>query len=158
MYYEDYVPGERFEGAPEALTEAEIIAFGRRFDPQPFHVDPQAARGSIYGGLIASGWHVFSAAFGQAVRLGIFEGGGQGAPGIDEASWRLPVRPGDAIRVVVHILDKRLSRTRTDRGYVRVRFEVRNQREETVGEFTCREIVLLRESPPAAPPTPGTPG
>ena len=144
MYYEDFAVGDRFHGEPIEMTEADIIAFAEQFDPQPFHVDPQVAAGSIYGGLIASGWHVISLTFGSLVRTGLFAEGGQGAPGVEELHWIKPVRPGDTVQISADVESVRPSETRNDRGYVTMRFEVTNQTGEVVSSYRCREIYRRR--------------
>ena len=95
MHFEDFNVGDTFVTEGVEVTAEDIVEYARRYDPQPFHLDPEAARESIYGGLIASGFHIFSMAFGAIARTGIFEGGGQGAPGIHDVRWVSPARPGD---------------------------------------------------------------
>ena len=149
MHFEDFAPGDAFTTPPVEVTEAAILEFAARYDPQPFHLDPARARDSIYGGLIASGWHVLSLTFGQVVRLGIFEDGGQGAPGLEEVRWARPVRPGDRLRMTVTVEGKTPSRTRPDRGYVMMRFEATNQDGEVVASYRSREIFRRRTGPGA---------
>ncbi len=144
MYYEDFHIGDEFTTEAFGFSAEQIIEFGNTYDPQPFHTDTEAARASIYGGLIASGWQVLSAAFGAVVRFGLFEEGGQGAGGLDEVHWTYPVRPGDTLRCRVEILDMRPSKTRTDRGYVNMRFTIQNQNGQDVAGFRCDEIILKR--------------
>jgi len=142
MFYEDFEVGEEYTTEAFSFSIEQIIAFAQIYDPQPFHVDEEAAKTSIYGGLIASGWHVFSTAFGAVVRLGLFQGGGQGAGGFDEAHWSHPVRPGDTLRCTIKITHKRESRTRADRGYVHMHFAITNQHEQVVAGFHCDQIFL----------------
>lgn len=146
MYYEDFAPGDTFTTDPVEVSEADILEFARRYDPQPFHVDPEAAGRSIYGGLIASGWHVMAVSFGEVVRLGLFADGGQGAPGLEDVRWLHPVRPGDALRTSVSVEAKRPSGSRPDRGYVLLRFEMTNQAGQTVASYRTREIFRRRGS------------
>ena len=149
MHFEDFNVGDTFVTEDVEVTAEDIVEYARRYDPQPFHLDPEAARESIYGGLIASGFHIFSMAFGAIARTGIFEGGGQGAPGIHDVRWVSPARPGDTLRTGIEVLDKRPSRTRADRGYVTMRFDTRNQRGDLVATYTSNQIVLRREPGPA---------
>jgi len=149
MYFEDFTVGDTLRTAGVEVTAEGIVEYARRYDPQPFHLDPAAAEASIYGGLIASGFHIFSMAFGAVARTGIFEGGGQGSPGIFDVRWVRPARPGDSLHTDIEVLDKRLSRTRSDRGYVTMRFDTRNQREELVATYSSNQILLRRESVPA---------
>ena len=146
MYFEDFTVGDTFVTASVEVTAEGIVEYARRYDPQPFHLDPDSADASIYGGLIASGFHVFSMAFGEVARTGIFEGGGQGSPGIFAVRWVRPARPGDTLHTDITVLEKRVSRTRSDRGYVTMRFDTRNQRKELVATYTSHQIMLLRIS------------
>ena len=142
MFYEDFNVGDEFTTEAILFSAEHIIAFAQLYDPQPFHTDIAKAETSIYGGLIASGWHVFSAAFGATVRLGLFEEGGQGTGRLEDVYWSRPVRAGDSIRCVVSVLDKRESRTRPDRGYIHMQFTMINQQGQTVAGFHCDEIIL----------------
>ncbi len=144
MYYEDFNVGDAFTTEAFGFSTEQIIAFGQAYDPQPFHIDETVAKTSIYGSLIASGWQVLAAAFGAVVRLGIFAEGGQGAGRLDEVHWTHPVRPDDILHCRVEILDMRLSSTRTDRGYVNMRFTISNQHGQNVAGFRCDEITLKR--------------
>ncbi|MBI2962411.1 MAG: MaoC family dehydratase, partial [Deltaproteobacteria bacterium] len=115
-YLEDFRVGEIIELGSRAVGRDEIIEFGRRYDPQPFHVDEQAARESIYGGLIASGWHTASM-FMRLMVDGMIAGSrSMGSPGVDEIRWLKPVRPGDTLRGRVVILEVVPSRSKPDRG------------------------------------------
>jgi acyl dehydratase len=105
-HLDDFSEGEVFELGEETVREAEVVEFARRFDAQPFHVDPEAARKSIYGGLIASGWHTASIFMGLLVRSA-FDVASLGAGGIDELRWLKPVRPGDKLRARLTILGRR---------------------------------------------------
>ena len=126
-YLEDFVPGTVYQAGSVQVTEAEIVEFATRYDPQPFHVDAEAARASIYGGLIASGWHTVA----MTMRLlvdGVFNGtASMGSPGVDEVRWLLPVRPGDTLSPRAIVLETRPSRSKPDRGVLRFRVEVENQ-------------------------------
>jgi len=126
-YLEDFVPGAVYQAGSVQVTEAEIVEFATRYDPQPFHVDAEAARASIYGGLIASGWHTVA----MTMRLlvdDIFNGTvSMGSPGVDEVRWLLPVRPGDTLSPRAIVLETRPSRSKPDRGVLRFRVEVENQ-------------------------------
>lgn len=142
-WFEDIHEGEVAEFGDYAMTEAEILEMGRRFDPQFFHVDPQAAKGSIYGGLIASGWHTGAAMMRMLVDHWLPKSS-MGSPGVDELRWMLPVRPGDRLHLRVTITETRKSRSRPDRGIVTYSTEVLNQRNEPVmsikgtGFFKCQ--------------------
>ena len=141
-YFEDYHPGSVHEYGTIAVDEAEIIAFARKFDPQDFHVDPEAAARGPFGGLIASGWHTASLMMRLLADHYLSKVASLGSPGIDELRWTQPVRPGDALSVRVTVLDAKRSRSKPDRGIVQTSIEVLNQRGEIVA--TMKAINLLR--------------
>jgi len=141
-HFEDYVPGTVVEVGPIAVTEAEVIDFGRRFDPQPFHVDLARAAQSPFGGLIASGWHTGSLMMRLLVDHFLPRTAGLGSPGLDELRWLAPVRPGDALSLRITVLEANRSRSKPDRGMVRSLIEVLNQRRELV--MTVRAMTLIR--------------
>lgn len=129
-YLEDFRAGEVIELGSVTVEEGEVLDFARRYDPQPFHVDPDAARDSIYGGLIASGWHSCGLWMRLAVDGLLADTASMGSPGLDSLRWLLPVRPGDALRGRYTVLEVTPSRSRPDRGIVRFRGELINQRDE----------------------------
>ena len=141
-YFEDYVPGAVHECGSIAVGEDEIISFARRFDPQPIHTDPDAARHSAFGGLIASGWHTASLMMRLFVDHYLSHVASLSSPGVDELRWLKPVRPGDELSLRVTIVEAKRSRSKPDRGIVRSYIEVRNQRHEVV--MTMRGVNLLR--------------
>ena len=147
-YFEDYLPGEVYSYGSVTLDEASIIEFARLYDPQPFHIDPVAAQDSIYGGLIASGWHTTSVMMRLLVDHVLSPASSLGSPGCDELRWLRPVRPGDSLSVRIEIVDGRRSRSNPDRGLVSCRLEVLNQRDEVV--MTMRTTLLLRVRNPEA--------
>ena len=128
------------------ISEAEIIDFATRFDPQYFHVDLEAARGSPFGGLIASGWHT------GAVMMRLFSDhylskvASLGSPGIDEVRWTRPVRPGDSLSVRISVLETKRSHSKPDRGLVRSAVEVLNQNRECVMSLKAMNILRCRGS------------
>jgi len=135
-YFEDYEVGETAEFGDHPVTEEEIVEFARKYDPQPFHVDPDAGARTIYGGLISSGWMTGSIMMRLLVDNFISPLSSMGSPGIDEVRWHKPVRPGDRLRVRTTILEKRRSESKPDRGVIRVRQEAVNQDGETVMSYT----------------------
>jgi len=143
-YFEDYVPGDVHEFGSTVAEEDEMIAFARRFDPQPFHTDPEAAKESPYGGLIASGWYTAGMAMRLLVDHYIPRVASLGSPGVDEVRWRKPVRPGDTLSIRVTVLESKLSRSKPNQGTIRVYIEVLNQHREVVmtwkgmGMYRCR--------------------
>jgi len=132
VFYEDIPVGTVRESEGYAVTREEILEFGRRFDPQPFHVDEAAARRSPFGGLIASGWHTAAIAMRLTVDTRMGPGGSLGSPGVDELRWLRPVRPGDTLTVRCEVVDKRPLESKPDRGLVRTRTTVRNQHGQDV--------------------------
>lgn len=143
-YFEDYCPGEVFEFGDRLVTREEIVEFAQRYDPQSFHLDESAAKESIYGGLIASGWMTCGILMRLLVEHFISPVSGMGSPGIDELRWLKPVRPGDRLRARVSVVDKRRSRSRPDRGIVHFHQEAINQHDDVVlsmrgmGIYKCR--------------------
>lgn len=129
-YWEDFQVGERFEMGRHTFSEEEILEFGRRFDPQPFHADPAAAKASVFGGLIASGWHTCSVAMRLIADSYLNQAAGLGAPGVDQIRWHTPVRPGDTLVFRREVLAARASTTRPGVGLVKHRWEATNQRGE----------------------------
>jgi acyl dehydratase len=143
-YWEDFEVGETTELGPVDVTEEEIIEFASRFDPQPFHIDPEAARQSPFGGLIASGWHTASIYMGMFVR-GVLQGTASlGAPGVEELRWLAPVRPGDTLRGRATITDVAPSSTNPARGTIFGTHEVLNQDDVVVMRFRSRGFVARR--------------
>lgn len=117
-YFEDYLTGAVHEFGSIAVDEAEVVAFGRRYDPQPFHTDPDAAKTSMFGGLIASGWQTAGLMMRLVVEHYLSHVASLGSPGVDEVRWPQPVRPGDTLRVRATVLDARRSHSKPDRGIV----------------------------------------
>ena len=150
LYLEDFKPGDRFESRGRTVSEAEIIDFALRYDPQPIHIDAEAAKRSPYGGLIASGFHTMGMAFRLAWDTGVLSACGLGSPGFDEVRWLKPVRPGDTLRTVVEIVDARPSASKPDRGVCRFRYDVFNQNDEQVMTMTAVQIVARRPRAAAA--------
>lgn len=124
-YWDDYTLGETFETEPVTVTEESIITFAEKYDPQVFHTDPEAAKDSFYRGLIASGHQTIGLAFAQFVRLGLFKDNSLGGPGMDEIRWTAPVRPGDTLHTTAEVVELRASKSRPDRGIIRVRLGTR---------------------------------
>lgn len=132
QYYEDIEIGEVEEYGKYDVTKEEIKEFARKYDPQPFHLDEEAAKGSIFGELVASGWHTAAIMMRLSVEGSDKETAFLGSFGIDELRWKAPVSPGDTLRRRSEIIKKRLSESRNDRGYVKSRIEGLNQNDEVV--------------------------
>lgn len=148
-HFEDYRPGMVVEAGPIDVDEAAIVAFGQQFDPQPFHIDPQAAATGPYAGVIASGWHTASLMMRQLVDRFLPRAAGLGSPGVDELRWLKPVRPGDRLTLTITVTDAQRSRSKPDRGLVRSDIAMRNQHGDTV--MTVKTMVLMRARTLPAP-------
>ena len=144
-YFEDYLPGAVHEFGSIMIEEAEINEFAQRFDPQPFHTEPEAAKQSAFGGLIASGWHTASLAMRLLVDHYVSRVASLGSPGVDELRWRKPVRPGDSLSIRVTVLESKLSRSKPDQGTIRSYVEVLNQHREVVMTWKGMGLVRCRE-------------
>ena len=136
-YLEDFITGSVAEAGSVLVTEDEVLDFARRYDPQPFHTDPAAAKNWPYGGLIASGWHTAAMMMRLVVDNFIDGETSLGSPGLGPIRWKLPVRPGDVLRVRARVLDNRRSQSKPDRGTVTLEVEVLNQ---------CDEVVMTVEN------------
>jgi acyl dehydratase len=132
IHFEDIVPGSVTTYGPRTITREEIIAFASEFDPQPMHLDEEAAKKTMLGGLSASGWHSCAIMMRLIYDGFLVNAASMGAPGIDEVKWLKPVRPGDALSVRLTVLEKREPKTRPDLGFVQYRCELLNQRREVV--------------------------
>ena len=144
-YFEDYRAGSVHEVGSVRVDRDEVIEFARRYDPQIFHVDECAAKNTFFGGLIASGWHTAALMMRLLADNFVSKVASLGAPAVDELRWHLPVRPGDVLSVRALVLDTRRSRSKPDRGVMRTRVEVTNQRGELAMSLTAVNILLCRE-------------
>lgn len=145
-YFEDYHIGSVFEFGSIVVDEAEIVEFARRYDPQVFHMDPEGANKSIYGGLIASGWHTSGLMMRLFVEHFLPAGASLGSPGVDELRWLRPVRPGNRLSVRVTVSEAKRSRSKPDRGVVTSFIEVINEDHEIVMTMKAVNFMLCRES------------
>jgi len=144
-YFEDYPPGAVFTSGAIPVSEAEIIGFARRYDPQAMHTDPAAAARGHFGGLIASGWHTAALMMRLFADNFLSPESSVASPGIDELRWLQPVRPGDVLSLRVTVLEARRSRSRPEQGVVRSLIEVLNQRGEVA--MSLKPISLIRCRP-----------
>ena len=144
-FFEDYQENTVFEMGPVFIEEDELIAFALRYDPQPMHIDPEAAKTGPYKGLIASGWQTCALVMGELVKNYFSPSSSLGSPGIDELQWLKPVRPGDRLTVRATILETKRSRSKPDRGLVRTLVEALNQQQEKVVSFKALNFMLRRE-------------
>jgi len=147
--WEDFTPGRVFEHGSRTLTEMDIVGFAREWDPQRYHVDPEAARQTPFGGLIASGWQSCAVAMRLMCDAYLNESSCVGSPGIDEIRFLAPVRPGDALRFRSTVLESMPSRSQPSRGTVKFRWDLVNQRGETVLSMVGLQLYLRRAPGPA---------
>lgn len=146
LYFEDFTPGREFRTDGATITESQILDFALAFDPQPFHLDVEAAKATIFGGLIASGFHTMALTFRLFAQTRALAASSLGSPGVDELRWLRPVRPGDTLRATVTVQEQRPSTSKPDRGMVRLRWTALNQRGEPV--LTMTSMQLVRRRPP----------
>ena len=131
-YFEDFAPGQDIDLGTRTVTEEEIVAFAREYDPQPFHVDRDAAAHSIYGGVIASGWHTCGMMMRMVVDGLLNRSASMGSPGLDGVRWLAPVRAGDTLNVRYQTVQVKASRSKPDRGVVWSKWVAINQHGQTV--------------------------
>jgi acyl dehydratase len=154
IHLDDLAPGQVYPLGRRTLSRDEIVAFARDWDPQPFHLDEEAGAASLYGGLIASGWHtvcVFMRLFADGL---LSRAAALGSPGVDEVRWLRPVRPGDTLEGRIEILEVKPSRSRPDRGSVRARCVMTNQDGDEV--LTMQPVLLFRRRRSEAEAAPRT--
>ena len=148
LYLEDMTVGRRFTSGEHAMDAEQIVSFARQFDPQPFHLDDAAAKGTLFGGLAASGWHTAAITMRLQVTTGLPVAGGIiGASG--DVAWPRPKRPTDVLHVVSEVMETTPSKSRPDRGMVTIRSETRNQNDEVLQVSTVR--IVVPRKPGAAP-------
>lgn len=143
-WFEDYVVGTVAQHGTVVVDETELLDFGRRFDPQPFHVDAEAAARGPFGGLIASGWHTCALMMRLFAQEYLCEASSLGSPGVDELRWLRPVRPGDRLTLRTTVEEARRSRSKPDRGLVRTRVELRGDDGDVVLSLTAMNLILAR--------------
>jgi acyl dehydratase len=144
-YFEDFAAGQVFKPSGRVRVEKdEIIAFAKTFDPQPFHLDEEAARRSIFGTLVASGWHTAALTMSLIARSEYRAAGGTVGLGFESLRWPIPVRPGDELRIESEVLETRPSKSRPDRGVLKMRTRTFNQNGEIVQEVVANGMVPRR--------------
>ena len=135
-YFEDFTVGQVFKPSGRVrVTKEEIITFATKFDPQPFHLDEEAGRKSIFGRLVASGWHTAAVTMSLIARSEYRPAGGSIGLGFDTLKWPIPVKPGDELRIESEVLEMRESKSRPDRGLLKIRTRTLNQDGEVVQEI-----------------------
>lgn len=145
LYFDDFEVGKTLEVGSRTVTEEEIVDFATQFDPQPFHIDKEAAAKSMYGGIIASGWHTCAIIMRVLVDGLLKDTASLGSPGVDEIRWLNPVRGGDTLTVTATVLEMRPSSSKPDRGVVVTLWEAKNQHGELVA--TVKGMAMFRRRP-----------
>ena len=144
IYFEDFAVGRRFETAGRRLSEDDIVAFGNAFAPLPYHTDPRAAKDTMFGGVVAAGFHTAAVSFGLFIESGVFSLCGMGSPGLDRLRWLRPVRPGDELRVVAEVIAVSPAEGDKGRNLITLGFETLNQSGEVVMTMHTRHYVKSR--------------
>jgi acyl dehydratase len=145
LHFEDFTAGRVFEHGPRRLPREEMVAFAAEFDPQPMHLDAEAARATMVGGLAASGWYACCILMRMCADAFVLNSSSMGAPGVEEVKWLKPIRPDDELRLRATVLDTRASNSRPDRGFVRCLFELFNAGGERVMTLTTSLMMGRRE-------------
>lgn len=148
FYWEDFPAGHRAVFGSTTVARDAVIAFASQFDPQPFHLDDEAGKASLFGGLSASGWHTCAMTMRMMCDAYLLDSASLGSPGIDALRWLKPVFPGDTLRVQMDVLEARPMASKPGVGLVRSRWEVQNQHGEPV--LTMEGWGMFRRRPPAA--------
>ena len=143
-YFEDFSVGRVFDSGTRQLSEQDILGFAREYDPQYFHTDPEAAKQSIFGGLIASGWQTVGVCMRLMCDSYLLESSSMGSPGMDAVRWVKPVYPGDTLRIRTTVIAAKPSSSKPDRGMVTMRWDVFNQKDELVMHMQSMQMMGRR--------------
>lgn len=143
-YFEDFYVGQIFESDAETLSEEDIVTFGQRYAPMPYHVDPDAAKNTMFGGLVAAGYQTAALTFGLFVRTGVLAACGTGSPGVDKLRWLRPVRPGDELHVSAEIVEVSPAQFEDGRDAIRITYTTINQDDDPVMTLTSLHFVKRR--------------
>jgi acyl dehydratase len=146
LYWEDFTPGRVFTNGPRRLPREEMIVFAAEFDPQPMHLDEDAARATMMAGLCASGWYACCILMRMSADGFVLDSSSMGAPGVDEVKWLAPIRPEDALTLRATVLDTRTSKSRPEMGFVRLGMELFNARDERVMTLTTSLMMGRRDA------------
>lgn len=150
LYYEDLEVGAKSSFGRYDVTREEVLDFARKYDPQPFHLDDEAAAKTHFGRVSASGWHTCAMTMAMMVEnMKSSRQAGLGSPGVDQLMWKKPVYPGDTLRVETEIISKRRSKSRREMGLFKSRAHIFNQNDEVVLEMTSNGLIAVRN--PDAP-------
>ena len=143
-FFDDFQVGQTFRTPGATLTESMLLEFAYRYDPQPFHLDKEAAADSVYGGLIASGWQTLIHSYRMFITSNVLAACSMGSPGLDELRWLKPVRPGDTLHVEAQVREMRASQSKPDRGFLTMGYAVVNQEAVTVLTYTITHMLARR--------------
>ena len=143
-YFEDFSVGRVFDSGTRQLSEQDILGFAREYDPQYFHTDPEAAKQSIFGGLIASGWQTVGVCMRLMCDTYLLETSSLGSPGVDAVRWVKPVYPGDTLRMRATVIAAKPSSSKPDRGMATMRCDVFNQKDELVMHMQSMQMMGRR--------------
>jgi acyl dehydratase len=152
LNYVDFQVGQRFAAGPYRVEESEMLDFARRWDAQPFHIDPEAAKSTRWQGVIASGWHTCAIAMRLAIEAVLGDSNSSGSPGLEYLRWPCPVRSNDELRLSIEVLELRNSRS-TQYGVVRWQWLLRNQRGDIVLDTIATSLFGIRSPTPTVSPT-----
>jgi acyl dehydratase len=144
LYFDDFEPGQTFHSKGVTISESQILDFALLYDPQPFHLDKEAAARGPFNGLIASGFQTLALAFRIFYQANVINACSMGSPGLDALRWLRPVRPGDTLSVTATVREKRPSKSKPDRGTLIMDYAVTNQNDEPVMTFTAIHILAKR--------------
>ena len=144
IYFEDFAVGRRFETASRTISEADIIAYGKAFAPLPYHTDVEAAKQSMFGGVVAAGLHTASVTFGLFLETGVFSECGMGSPGMEGIRWLKPVRTGDSLSVTAEVTEAQAAKREGGRNLIKLLFTAVNQNGEAVIEINSVHFVKGR--------------
>ena len=146
LFFEDFEVGQVIETGVYTLDQDEIIEFGQKYAPVPYHTDPEAAKETSFGGLVAAGYQTAAVTFGLFARTGALAESGMGSPGVDSLRWKRPVKAGDTLRVLANILELSPAAKEGGRDGVRIRYDTLNQNNEIVMTLTSLHFVKRRAS------------
>jgi acyl dehydratase len=150
LHFEDFAAGNVACYGPRTITREEILAFAAEFDPQPMHADEEAARATMLGGLVASGWHTCALAMRMMADGFVLASASMGSPGVDEVRWLRPVRPGDSLTVRSTVLETRPSGSRPGMGFIKFRHEMLNRSGDCVMTLVSSMMIARRGFTPAS--------
>jgi acyl dehydratase len=150
LHWEDFEPGQVTDCGSRVITREEIVAFAAEYDPQPMHLDEQAARATLLGGLVASGWHGCCILMRMLTDNFLVHASFMGAPGVEEVRWLAPLRPGERFKARATVLETRASRSRPDMGFVKFRFELIGESDKPVMSLVVSPMFGRRAVTPGA--------